>query len=63
MTATATPSTASAATNWEIMDTAVATISDTTGASVTVTGVAPGQTILKAKNGNQEAYAIVTVSA
>ena len=63
VTATATPSTASAATNWEIMDTEVATIDKTVGASVTVTGVAAGSTILKAKNGNQEAYAIVTVSA
>ena len=63
VTATTTPSGQEAATNWEIMDTAVATISDTTGASVTVTGVAPGQTILKAKNGNQEAYAIVTVTS
>ena len=62
VTATATPSTASAATNWEIMDTEVATINATVGASVTVTGVAAGSTILKAKNGNQEAYAIVTVS-
>jgi uncharacterized protein YjdB len=63
VTATATPSSASAATNWEIMDTEVATIDKTVGASVIVTGVAAGSTILKAKNGNQEAYAIVNVSA
>jgi len=63
VTATATPSSASDATNWEIMDTAVATIDKTVGASVTVTGVAAGSTILKAKNGSKEAYAIVNVSA
>lgn len=63
VTATATPSSASAATNWEIMDTAVATIDKTVGASVTVTGVAAGSTILKAKNGSKEAYAIVNVTA
>lgn len=63
VTATATPSSASDATNWEIMDTAVATIDKTVGASVTVTGVAAGSTILKAKNGSKEAYAIVNVTA
>ena len=62
VTATTTPSGQEAATNWEIMDTEVATISAATGAAVTVTGVAPGSTILKAKNGNQEAYAIVNVT-
>lgn len=62
VTATATPSTASDATNWEIMDTDVATIDKSVGASVTVTGVAAGSTILKAKNGSKEAYAIVTVT-
>ena len=60
--ATATPSSASDATNWEIMDTEVATIDKTVGASVTVTGVAAGSTILKAKNGSKEAYAIVNVT-
>ena len=63
VTATATPSSASDATNWEIMDTAVATIDKTVGSSVTVTGVAAGSTILKAKNGSKEAYAIVNVTA
>lgn len=62
VTATATPSAASDATNWEIMDTDVATIDKSVGASVTVTGVAAGSTILKAKNGSKEAYAIVTVT-
>ena len=62
VTATATPSSESAATEWEIIDTDVATIDKSVGASVTVTGVAAGSTILKAKNGSQEAYAIVNVS-
>ena len=63
VTATATPSSESAKTKWEILDETVATISDDEGASVTVTGVSAGQTILKAKNGEAEAYAIVTVTA
>lgn len=63
VTATATPSSESAKTKWEILDETVATISDNEGASVTVTGVSAGQTILKAKNGEAEAYAIVTVTA
>jgi hypothetical protein len=62
VTATATPSSASAATNWEIIDTDIATIDKAVGASVTVTGVAAGSTILKAKNGSKEVYAIVTVT-
>lgn len=62
VTATANPSSESAGTQWEIIDSTVATIDKTVGASVTVTGVAAGTTILKAKNGGQEAYAIVTVS-
>ena len=62
VTATATPSSESAGTQWEIIDSTVATIDKTVGASVTVTGVAAGSTILKAKNGSQEAYAIVNVS-
>lgn len=63
VTATATPSSESSATQWEIIDTDIATIDNAVGASVTVTGVAAGSTILKAKNGSQEAYAIVTVSS
>ena len=62
VTATATPSSESAATEWTIIDSDIATIDKSVGASVTVTGVAAGSTILKAKNGSQEAYAIVTVS-
>jgi len=62
VTATATPSSESAKTKWEVIDEAVATISDDEGASVTVTGVSAGSTILKAKNGEAEAYAIITVS-
>ena len=61
--ATATPNTESALTEWEIGDESVATISAASGASVTVTGVAPGTTWLKAKNGGQEAMAIVNVVA
>lgn len=63
VTATATPSSFSADTEWEIGDTDVATISANTGASVVVTGVAPGQTYLKAKNGAKEVIAIVNVTA
>lgn len=62
VTATATPSSESSKTKWEIMDTAVATISGTTGATITVTGVAAGQTVLKASCGGKEVYAIVTVT-
>lgn len=62
VTATATPSSESSKTKWEIMDTAVATISASTGASVIVTGVAAGQTVLKASVGGKEVYAIVTVT-
>ena len=62
VTATATPSSESSKTKWEIMDTAVATISGTSGAAITVTGVAAGQTVLKASCGGKEAYAIVTVT-
>lgn len=61
--ATATPNTESALTEWEIGDESVATLSAASGASVVVTGVAPGTTWLKAKNGGQEAMAIVTVVA
>ena len=61
--ATATPSSESVFTEWEIGDPSVATISANSGASVVVTGVAPGTTWLKAKNGGQEAMAIVTVVA
>ena len=63
VTATATPSSESALTQWEIEDEAVATISAASGASVVVTGVAPGITVLKAKNGGQEEIAIINVSA
>ena len=62
VTATATPSSESAKTKWEVIDETVATISDDEGDSVTVTGVSAGSTILKAKNGEAEAYAIITVS-
>lgn len=62
VTATATPSSESAATKWEIIDDTVATIDKTVGASVTVTGVAAGQTILRATNGKKEVLAIVTVT-
>ena len=62
VTATATPSSESAKTKWDVIDETVATISDDEGASVTVTGVSAGSTILKAKNGAAEAYAIITVS-
>ena len=63
VTATATPSSESALTQWEIEDETVATISSASGASVVVTGVAPGVTVLKAKNGGQEEIAIIEVSA
>ena len=63
VTATATPSSESVYTEWEIGDPEVATISATAGASVVVTGVAPGVTWLKAKNGGQEAIATVEVVA
>ena len=63
VTATATPSSESALTEWEIGDETVATISAAAGASVVVTGVAPGSTYLKAKNGGQEVVAIVNVVA
>ena len=62
VTATATPSSESASTKWSVLDTSVATIDKTVGAAVTVTGVAAGQTILKATNGKIEAYAIITVT-
>ncbi|MBQ1335854.1 MAG: Ig-like domain-containing protein [Selenomonadaceae bacterium] len=62
VTATATPSSESAATQWEVIDTEVATIDKAVGASVTVTGVAAGQTILKATNGKKEVLAIITVT-
>lgn len=62
VTATATPSSFSAETEWEIGNTEVATISANTGASVVVTGVAPGTTYLKAKNGTKEVIAIVNVT-
>jgi len=60
--ATATPSSESAATKWEVVDETIATIDKATGASVTVTGVAAGQTILKATNGKKEVLAIITVT-
>lgn len=60
--ATATPSSFSASTEWEIGNTEVATISANTGASVVVTGVAPGTTYLKAKNGAKEVIAIVNIT-
>lgn len=60
--ATATPSSESAATKWEVIDENIATIDKATGASVTVTGVAAGQTILKATNGKKEVLAIITVT-
>lgn len=62
VTATATPSSESAATKWEVIDETIATIDKATGASVTVTGVAAGQTILKATNGKKEVLAIITVT-
>lgn len=62
VTATATPSSESAATQWEVIDDTIATIDKAVGASVTVTGVAAGQTILKATNGKKEVYAIITVT-
>jgi hypothetical protein len=62
VTATATPSGESANTRWSISDANVATISANQGASVTVTGKAAGQAVLKATNGAQEVLAIVTVS-
>ena len=62
VTATATPSSESAATKWEVIDDTIATIDKATGASVTVTGVAAGQTILKATNGKKEVLAIITVT-
>ena len=63
VTATATPSSESAATKWEVIDETIATIDKSVGAAVTVTGVAAGQTVLKATNGKKEVYAIITVSA
>lgn len=63
VTATATPSSESAATQWTVIDETIATIDKSVGASVTVTGVAAGQTVLKATNGKKEVYAIITVSA
>lgn len=62
VTATATPSSESAGTEWEVIDETIATIDKSVGASVTVTGVAAGSTILKATNGSQEVYAIITVT-
>ena len=62
VTATATPSSESAATKWEVIDDTIATIDKSTGASVTVTGVAAGQTVLKATNGKKEVLAIITVT-
>ena len=62
VTATATPSSESAATKWEVIDNTIATIDKATGASVTVTGVAAGQTILRATNGKKEVLAIITVT-
>ena len=62
VTATATPSSESAATKWVVIDDTIATIDKATGASVTVTGVAAGQTILKATNGKKEVLAIITVT-
>ena len=62
VTATATPSSESAATQWVVDDETIATIDKAVGASVTVTGVAAGQTVLKATNGKQEVLAIITVT-
>ena len=62
VTATATPSSESAGTEWEVIDETIATIDKSVGASVTVTGVAAGQTILRATNGKQEVLAIITVT-
>lgn len=62
VTATATPSSESSATKWKVIDETIATIDTAVGASVTVTGVAAGQTILKATNGAKEVLAIITVT-
>ena len=62
VTATATPSSESSATKWKVVDETVATIDKAVGASVTVTGVAAGQTVLKATNGAKEVLAIITVT-
>ena len=62
VTATATPSGESANTRWSISDPDVATISASIGATVTVTGKAAGQAVLKAVNGTKEVLAIVTVT-
>lgn len=62
VTATATPSSESANTRWSISDPDVATISAAIGATITVTGKAAGQAVLKAVNGTQEVLAIVTVT-
>ena len=62
VTATATPSSESSATKWKVVDETIATIDTAVGASVTVTGVAAGQTILKATNGAKEVLAIITVT-
>ena len=62
VTATATPSSESSATKWKVIDETIATIDKAVGASVTVTGVAAGQTILKATNGAKEVLAIITVT-
>ena len=62
VTATATPSSESDATQWEVIDETIATIDKAVGDAVTVTGVAAGQTILRAKNGSKEVLAIITVT-
>ena len=62
VTATATPSSESALTRWTVSDETVATINKSVGATVTVTGVAAGQCVLKATNGTQEVLAIITVT-
>jgi uncharacterized protein YjdB len=62
VTATATPSGESANTRWSISDNTVATISAAIGATITVTGKAAGQAVLKAVNGTKEVLAIVTVT-
>ena len=59
--ATTVPGSEDANTRWEILDETIATIDQTTGASVTVTGVAEGTTILIARNGDKEAYCIINV--
>ena len=46
----------------KVIDENIATIDKATGASVTVTGVAAGQTILKATNGKKEVLAIIIVT-